>query len=975
MGLSRNLQALVSRFSVFIRRCDPYWMRTINLLAWLWHIIWWVWSTVIIGGLIVAILVSYATTGTSGLNNPRKWVVTQLLLIHPIIGVFVFIVASVTTLLAYFAHQYHRKISREDELHHNEALLDIARGVRTAMEELNARHSLNSTLSTSTAGSDKINPTTSIWNVPYHRNPFFTGRERVLKALHNAFNAREIMTPAQAISGLGGLGKTQTAVEYAYRYRDHYRAVLWAKADSHEVLASDFVTIASLLKLPEKDAQDQSLAINAVKDWLEANLDWLLILDNVDDLKIISLFLPKVTRGHILMTTRAQAMGTIVQSVELEKMGLEEGTLFLLRRAKLIARDAFLDNISTADRVTAEKIVQVVDGLPLALDQASAYIEETGCGLSGYLHLYQIHRADLLKVRGELTSDHPEPVATTWSLAFERLEQANPAAADLLRLCAFLAPDAIPEEIIIEGPSNLGSNLQSLLGNTYRLNMAVKSLLAFSLIRRDAKSHMLTIHRLVQAVIKDVMDKDTQYQWARRAVIAVDHILHSAGVMTWTLHQRYLSHAITCASLIKQEGMAFPEAARLLNQTGYYLYEWAQYTEAESLLQQALSIREQVLEPEHSDTATTLNTLAWLYYAQGKYEQAEPLYQKALVMRERVLGSMHPDTAITLDGLAWLYHRQGKYEQAELLLRRALAIDEQLLGLKHPDTATTLNHLAGLYERQGKYKQAEQLLERSQDIYERVLGLEHPVTAQNLHNLAWLSYAQGKYERAELLFLQAIMIREQKLGPDHPYIAMSLNSLALLYEKQNKLEQAEPLLQRAKVIYEQVLGPEHPDTTTVLNSLAELYYRQGKYEQAELLLQRALTIREYVLGPEHPATATSLNYLALLYEKQGKYEQAELLLQRALTIREHVLGPEHPYTALGLNSLGWLYHVQSKYEQAEPLYQRALAIYEQVLGPEHPDTIMVLKNYASLLRRMKRKGEARQLEARVQKISAKHLSF
>ena len=756
-----------------------------------------------------------------------------------------------------------------------------------------------------------------IWNIPYPRNPYFTGREDTLKKLRDALRTSKAtaITQPQAISGLGGIGKTQSAVEYAYRYYNDYQAVLWARAETRQLLILDFIAIAGLLNLPEKDMQDQNKVVEAVKRWLKEHREWLLILDNADDLAVVREFVPPVFGGHILLTTRAQAMGRLAHRIEIEQMESEEGALFLLRRAGIIAERDLYDKASEAERNKAKEISQRMDGLPLALDQAGAYIEETVCGLADYLDLYQEYGAALRKQRGGLVADHPEPVATTWSLSFEKIELSNPAAVELLRLCAFLAPDAIPEEIITEGVPDLGPVFQPVAADPFELNAAIEALHKFSLIRRDPDVKTLTIHRLVQVVIKDGMDQDTQRQWAERAVQVVNDAFPHVEFTTWLRCQRCLPHAQVCEELIRQWGMMFVEAARLLYRVGWYLRERGQYVLAEPLYQQALVIYEQALELDDLEIGTCLNGLALLYRVQGKYEQAEPLYQRALAISEQQLGPEHPDTATSLNNLAGLYRAQGKYEQAEPLCQRALAIREQQLGPEYPNTATSLNNLALLYRVQGKYKQAEPLYQR------------------------------------------ALAISEQQLGPEHPNTATSLNNLAELYRVQGKYEQAEPLYQRALAIREQQLGPDHPDTAISLNNLAGLYRAQGKYEQAEPLYQRALAIREQQLGPDHPDTANSLNNLAGLYNTQGKYAEAEPLYQHALAIFEQRLGPEHPDTAQSLSNLAMLYDAQGKYAEAEPLLERGLAICEQRLGPEHPITATVRENYNALVRGMKQKGK------------------
>src|SRR6266480_4616968 len=282
-----------------------------------------------------------------------------------------------------------------------------------------------------------------------------------------------------------GIGKTQTAAEYAYRYRDTYDPILWVKAESLESINSDFVTIAHLLNLPAKQEQEQHLIIEAVKGWFKNHVGWLLIFDNADDLEMVRGFLPMDGQGYILLTTRAQATRHIAQRIEIEEMDVEEGALVLLRRAAILDPDAPLEAASTTDRAIASEISQTMDGVPLALDQAGAYIEDTQCGLTDYLHLFQIRQEELLQRRGKLTTDHPDSVSTTWSLAFEKVQQANVAAADLLRLCTFLDPDIIQEEIITKGASELGSVLQPVAADPIKLNDAIGTLLSYSLVRRN----------------------------------------------------------------------------------------------------------------------------------------------------------------------------------------------------------------------------------------------------------------------------------------------------------------------------------------------------------------------------------------------------------------------------------------------------------------------------------------------------------
>lgn len=470
----------------------------------------------------------------------------------------------------------------------------------------------------------------AIWNVPYRRNPFFTGHEETLRLLHAAFNAEDTpIIQALAISGLSGIGKTQTALEYVYRYGNDYQAVLWVRADTHELLATDFASLATLLALPEKDDQDQGRAVAAVKRWLSRRTGWLLVLDNADDLEMVSDFLPGVPGGHLLLTTRTHHTGQIAQCVPLKKLSMEESVLFLLRRAKLLDSATPFDATSYDRWSQAIVIAEIMDGLPLALDQAAAYIEETNCGLTGYVERYQERRIALLSRRGGLRPDHPESIAATWSLSFEKIEQAHPAAAELLQLCAFLHPDAIAEKMLREGGRELTPHLHRLATDPFELDAAIGTLTTFSLLYRDPEGHFLTLHRLVQTVLREQMDDETRRLWAERAVRFVERAFPAVSFTTWQDCQYCLPHALACVELIEQLHLTHPAALSLLNKTGSYLRERAQYGDAERLLTNALTLSEAALPIDVPVLAESLNNLGMLAHEQGKYLRAESLLQRA----------------------------------------------------------------------------------------------------------------------------------------------------------------------------------------------------------------------------------------------------------------------------------------------------------------------------------------------------------
>ncbi len=278
------------------------------------------------------------------------------------------------------------------------------------------------------------------------------------------------------------------------------------------------------------------------------------------------------------------------------------------------------------------------------------------------------------------------------------MEQQNKASADLLRLCAFLAPDAIPEELISEGATQLGPQLEPLAEDALLFDEAVGVLLRYSLVRRDRQDNTLAMHRLVQAVLKASLDETMQQLWAERAVKALNQTFPAVEYATWPQCKRLIAQAQACADLLRAYHLSFPAAADLLNRAGWYLREHAQYRQAEPLLQQSISIYDGSSDAEATALGSPLSNLGLLYESQGKYGEALPLFQRALAIHEQELGPMHPDTATSLWWLATLYEEQKAYEQAEPLYRRAVAIYEQVVGSTHPDTKRIRARYAALLQ-------------------------------------------------------------------------------------------------------------------------------------------------------------------------------------------------------------------------------------------------------------------------------------
>jgi tetratricopeptide (TPR) repeat protein len=401
-------------------------------------------------------------------------------------------------------------------------------------------------------------------------------------------------------------------------------------------------------------------------------------------------------------------MQRLATRVEVESLPTDVGALFLLRRADRLSLNAHLEQADPRERALACQIAEQMGGLPLALDQAGAYLGTTGMSLEAYQQVYQQHRRTLHQRRGSLVPDHPDPVATTWKLAFTRVESQNPAAAELLQVCAFLFADAIPEEMLTQGGVHLGPVLASAVGDPFRLGEAISVLRAYSLIHRDPQKQIFSLHRLVQAVVADGLDEATRKLWRERIIHLLLGILPPVQFAHWSAWERLLGHILIAVTWMNEE-LLVPGVAKLFRLTGWYLSERARYREAELFLEKALAYEQQEHSEEHAGTASAFHTLALLYQEQGKYEQAEPLYQRALRIFEQALGPEHPSTGSTVHELARLYQAQGKYEQAEPLYQRALRIFEQALGPEHPSTAIARMRYVSLLKTMGRIEAATRL--------------------------------------------------------------------------------------------------------------------------------------------------------------------------------------------------------------------------------------------------------------------------
>ena len=481
-----------------------------------------------------------------------------------------------------------------------------------------------------------------IWNIPLRRNPNFTGRDEYLSKLESELKSGSHAALTQAIRGMGGIGKTQIALEYAYRYSTNYQAVWWIRAEDERTLAADYAAFAIEANLPEKDVPDEQVVISAVKNWLEHNQNWLFIFDNAVGPEVVKHFLSKGANGHVLITSRYQAWEKLCRSLSIDLWPRQESVKFLVKRTK------------DKNESNAVNIAETLGDLPLALEQAAAFMNESGMGFDEYLKLYQTRRNELWDEENS-PIDYPATVGTTWSLAIEKIKEEAPIGALILNLCSYFAPDEIPRLMIKEASNYLPEKSSILFNDSLALHKGIKILYQYSLV--NAQPNSLSVHRLVQVVVRDRLETTEQDLWSKVALQVINKFFPSDGdsnPKSWPECSAFLSHGQIVIAHASKHGVALNIAAELLNNIANFMHGRGSYSDAEPLFRQALEIRETQLGANHPAVAKSLNNLALTLKYQGKYTDAEQLYRRALEILEKHLGVDHPVFAVSLNNVASL---------------------------------------------------------------------------------------------------------------------------------------------------------------------------------------------------------------------------------------------------------------------------------------------------------------------------------
>ena len=708
----------------------------------------------------------------------------------------------------------------------------------------------------------------------------FVGRDQELSALAAAMSHGAGVV-AQAVSGLGGIGKTSLAAAYARRHEGSHVGMWWLTADSRPAAEAGLADLVRRLHPPAASHPESAVLTQWAISWLQQHPGMLLIWDNVEDVEDVrDLIATLHGTAHLVTSRRSGPWHRIGVAVPLSLGPMVPGDaielLTMLAGTGLAGGDAV-------------QLCADLDHLPLAVEQAGSYMYEAGISAAEYHRAW--HDAQAAITWAPETSRADRIMTGVWRTSLDRLAD-TPLAGTLLQVMAWLAPDDIPVAWLTE-----------MVGDAHGVREALRRLRAYSMISRDTH-RTAGVHRVLQAVTRTPDPDDPHRQpeaieAAQRIAVSIlaTHLpegdpLNPAVAKQWRI---VLPHIGALAAYAAGR-MVTPAAIMVMDRAFDFWQAHGNLAAAVQIAACSMAAEEQHLGPYHPNTLVSRGRLARTYASAGDLRRAIPLYETTLADCERVLGPSHQNTLAARSSLADAYSFAGDLRRAIPLYETTLADSERLLGPHHPNTLASRNNLARAYESAGNVGQAIPLHENTLAEIEQVFGLEHPNTLTCRNNLAYAYLSAGDLERAVPLLATNLADRKRALGSDHPDTLISRNNLALAYYSAGDLGRAIPLYETTLAEVEQVFGSDHPDTLTCRNNLACAYDLDGNLGRAIPLYETTLTDCERVLGPHHPDTLISRNNLAFAYDLVGDLERAIPLYEANLADSELVHGPDHPTT-------------------------------------------------------------------------------
>ncbi|KAN0066846.1 hypothetical protein V8E54_015018 [Elaphomyces granulatus] len=699
------------------------------------------------------------------------------------------------------------------------------------------------------------------WMVPFKRNSRFLGRRNEIVQLEQKILNNNDQVRKMAITGLGGVGKTQIALEVAYRVRDRKPecSIFWIPSTSMEMVEQAYMSIGKHLGLKGTTTAEMKMRVKAHLSSEKAG-PWLMIVDNVDDMNIwltsdgsspaMDTYLPQSKYGFVLFTSRNRQLATKLVGLDVISIcQMDDKMATNLLRASLID-----ENLVNDHRITSQVLDQL-NYLPLAITQAASYINQTEISLTTYLSLLQSEEKVMVELLSQDFEDEwryaeiNNSVAVTWLISFKQIHRLNPLASDYLLFMSCIDPRDIPLSLL--PPDSSQVEQQNALG----------LLKAYSFITGQADGQTVSLHRLVHVATRNwLRNGGTLEQWTVNTGKRLRDVFPSHKHENRILWREYLPHAL-------------------------------------------FILQSKEFQNDKQEREDLVQRVAQCLYKDGRYGQAGALFKEVLENRSKRLKIDDEEMLSTMSWMASTYRKQGRWMEAERLEVQVMETRKILLGPEHPDTLTSMDNLASTYWNQGRWVAAERLFVQVVETWQRVLGPQHPSTLTSMQNLASTYRKQRRWAEAEKLFVRVMQTSKTVLGPEHPSTLASMDNLASTYRDRGRWTEAEKLEVHVMETRKTLLGPEHPDTLDSMNNLALTYGDQGRWTEAERLEVQVMEIRKIAFGHTHPATLTSMNNLSHTLKKLRRHNEALSMLQACVQLRNQLLGPSHPDTVAATTTL------------------------------------------------------------------------
>ncbi|KAE8132049.1 hypothetical protein BDV38DRAFT_225645 [Aspergillus pseudotamarii] len=688
------------------------------------------------------------------------------------------------------------------------------------------------------------------WTVPFRRNPLFVSRSADIARVDDILRDDSVSSRV-AIVGLGGVGKTQIALEYAHIVRERHPdcAIFWIPVTNAESMVEAYLQIAKELQIPNVGNETKSIQ-NIVQHRLsqESSGKWLLVLDNADDISFwaektkdtAGSILPKSKHGSIIFTTRSHKT-----AVELVGRNIVTVKAMNSALAKNLLGNTLIDRSLVADERATAELLRKLTYLPLAIVQAAAFINKNQMTLSDYISLHDSTEESTIDALSQNFEDEgryedgKNSIAATWLISFEQIQASDTLAAEYLSLMACVDSKNIPQLFL------------SLSQSATRSADALGTLRAFSFITNHENSQLLDIHRLVHLATRNWLRmQGTLTEWTNKALSHMNMLFPYPDEENRLLWRPFLPHTRYILESWEWDNST-SAAIHLLRVFGHCVLRDGRYAEAERAFSTTADSYRTMLGIEHPMTLESEGILAQIYVKQGQWSKAENLTIHILPTLKRVLGNEHILTMRAMVTLVSIYCVQQRWAQAERLELQVLKAHESVLGAEHQETLMCKRFLAKIYCETGKWNQSKKLNSQIMKGHRKAFGMEHPFTLCSTRNLVSDYMSLGLLRKAEALQTQATETSKSVLGAEHPDTLNAIGLLASIYSVTGRLEEAEKLESQVLKSCQEVLGAEHPLTIWSMSPLAYTWWRMGRYAEATELLESCLQLETKIFGPDN----------------------------------------------------------------------------------------------------------------------------